>query len=304
MKLSNNRILKEIRNWEKESMTGEHPMVFVSYSYDNDEHCSWVGALRDKLRADGVNAIIDQSLPNGYPLNLFMEQILKSSLLKFVVCVCSTEYAQKADSGVGGVGYEQAIMTRELTNSFGSNKIIPILRNNPNGYVPTFLGTRKYLDFRNDKDFDDAFFELTGDIFEIPRMPPVGPVPDWVQKRLAATTVQNELREEKGGCQEDSEREKIAKFIERTPKNVLDVLVRAKNSDGGIIMVNAPYMSLPRDLIVGNTEINDGSGELVLSYLINKGFVNRVHKDWKTEVYFLTNGAHDLLDKAKEFKLL
>ncbi|MGI6400844.1 MAG: toll/interleukin-1 receptor domain-containing protein [Thermoguttaceae bacterium] len=189
---SENRILEEIRNWEKESMTGEHPMVFVSYSHDNDEHCSWVGALRDKLRADGVNAIIDESLPNGYPLNLFMEQILKSPQLKFVVCVCSALYAKKADSGTGGVGYEQAIMTRELTTSFGNNKIIPILRNNPDAYVPAFLGTKKYLDFRNDKDFDDAFFELTGDIFEIPRMPPLGPVPDWVRKRLAATSKDEE----------------------------------------------------------------------------------------------------------------
>ena len=173
------KILKEVHKWEQESMTSNCPMVFISYAYDNDEHRLWVRSFRDRLRADGINAITDESLPTGYPLNLFMEQILASKQLAFVICVVSTQYVQKANSGVGGVGYEQAIMTRELTATVGDNKILPILRENPEGKTPSFLGTKKYLDFRNDDNFEDVCWDLERDIFEFPKMPPLGKRPNW-----------------------------------------------------------------------------------------------------------------------------
>ena len=260
-------------------------MIFVSYSYDNDEHCSWVGALRDKLRADGVNAIIDQSLPNGYPLNLFMEQILKSPQLKFVVCVCSALYAKKADSGTGGVGYEQAIMTRELTTSFGNNKIIPILRNNPDAYVPAFLGTKKYLDFRNDKDFDDAFFELTGDIFEIPRMPPLGPVPDWVRKRLAATSKD----------EEETIQMKLKNLSMAAGELIVAVLENGgaalKRSDGICVAVNeknAPFVSaIPQSERASDDEI--------VEELCDRGLLS----PYVDKLFLATDKARKLADALK-----
>jgi hypothetical protein len=46
------------------------PRVFISYSHDSPEHQDQVLELADRLRADGVDAIIDQyvqSPPEGWP---------------------------------------------------------------------------------------------------------------------------------------------------------------------------------------------------------------------------------------------
>jgi len=47
------------------------PRVFISYSHDNVEHQERVLGLADRLRADGINAEIDQyntAPPEGWPL--------------------------------------------------------------------------------------------------------------------------------------------------------------------------------------------------------------------------------------------
>ena len=41
-------------------MTGAPPKVFVSYSHDTVEHQERVLGLADRLRADGIDAEIDQ----------------------------------------------------------------------------------------------------------------------------------------------------------------------------------------------------------------------------------------------------
>ena len=50
------------------------PSAFISYSWDDDEHKSWVRAFAERLRADGVEAILDQwaAVP-GDQLPQFME---------------------------------------------------------------------------------------------------------------------------------------------------------------------------------------------------------------------------------------
>ena len=300
-----NHGLEVIRKWEQESASGDHPMVFVSYSYDDDEHRRWVRLLRNKLRADGINAITDETLPNGYPLNLFMEQILTSPQLKFVICVCSSMYAQKADSGIGGVGYEQAIMARELTTTLGDNKVIPILRHNPEGHVPKFLGTKKYLDFRDDQKFNDAYSELVGDIFEIPRMPRLGRVLDYVgKKRLKAESFSNDSRKNKRSSQKNDERERIIKLVGRIPSNVLEVLTKAKKADGVILMVNAPISFMPRSLFVGNMKFDGESGDQIIAYLKRKGLVESIHKDWNKETFILTDQTHEFLDRAIRYRII
>ena len=35
------------------------PKVFISYSWESEEHSDWVKSLADKLLADGIEAIID-----------------------------------------------------------------------------------------------------------------------------------------------------------------------------------------------------------------------------------------------------
>ena len=47
------------------------PRLFISYSHDSREHQDRVRALADRLRADGVDAVIDQydtAPPDGWPI--------------------------------------------------------------------------------------------------------------------------------------------------------------------------------------------------------------------------------------------
>lgn len=157
----------------------EHPKLFMSYSHDNDKHKAWVKKLATDLRQGmGVDVIFDQwDLRVGSDLSHFMEQGLSSAAL--VVCICSSQYVLKADKGVGGVGYERMILTKDLLNNTNVDYIIPIMRCNDNMQLPIFLGTKKYLDFTNDDNYKEKLGELTARIYnqDIAEKPILGESP-------------------------------------------------------------------------------------------------------------------------------
>lgn len=47
-----------------------------------------------------------------------------------VLCVCSEDYVNKANSGIGGTGYESMIISQDLLSNVNLKYIIPIVRNN------------------------------------------------------------------------------------------------------------------------------------------------------------------------------
>jgi hypothetical protein len=104
------------------------PTVFVSYSWETDEHMEWVLHLAERLQAEGgVNVILDQwHLRMGQDKTLFMEESIADS--DFVLVVCTPEYAEKANKRRGGVGYEAMIITGELAEDIQQTKFIPVLR--------------------------------------------------------------------------------------------------------------------------------------------------------------------------------
>jgi len=49
----------------------KHPKVFISYSHDSPEHADKVLAFANKLRSEGIDAVLDQyeeSPPEGWPM--------------------------------------------------------------------------------------------------------------------------------------------------------------------------------------------------------------------------------------------
>ena len=68
------------------------PRVFISYSHDSPEHAERVLALANRLRADGVEAVLDQfeefGPPEGWPR--WMTKHLREA--DFVVMVCTERY--------------------------------------------------------------------------------------------------------------------------------------------------------------------------------------------------------------------
>lgn len=97
------------------SAPGAPPRVFVSYSWTSDEHVEWVVALCEKLRADGVDIILDQwDLKEGHDKFHFMERMVTDPAVKKVLVISDEIYADKADGRRGGVGTE----TQRISGNF------------------------------------------------------------------------------------------------------------------------------------------------------------------------------------------
>lgn len=155
------------------------PKVFVSYSHDDQEHKDWILTLSTRLVANGVNVILDQwDLKLGSDLPRFMESGLTEA--DRVLAVCTSPYVTKANEGKGGVGYEKMILTAQLMRDITADKIIPVIRRNTSAVVlPTFLGSRVYVDFRDEGQYEGKYAELIREIHGVkmkPR-PPWGRIP-------------------------------------------------------------------------------------------------------------------------------
>ena len=157
----------------------ENPKVFISYSHDSPEHKRWVSELGAKLRHNGIDAILDQwDLGPGDEITFFIESGLRDS--DRVLVICTDTYVSKANAGEGGVGYERMIVTAQLAQDLGTNKFIPIIRKaSGQEKTPTFLGTRVYIDFRNESQFDAEFERLLRELHREPiiKKPPLGKNP-------------------------------------------------------------------------------------------------------------------------------
>lgn len=148
----------------------KNPVCFISYSWDSEEHINWVRQLAENLQQNGVNTILDQwDLRPGMDIAHFMEKSINSS--DYVLLICTPPFAQRANEGIGGVGYEKNIVTAEIfKNKRPDTNFVPILRTgNDKDAIPTYLGLKRYIDFRQDNNFEENFEELLRHIYKVPK---------------------------------------------------------------------------------------------------------------------------------------
>jgi hypothetical protein len=152
--------------------------AFVSYSWDSEAHKQWVCAFAQRLRGDGVDAIIDQThLQLGARSPEFMERSVRDS--DRVLVVCTENYKQRFDGRKGGAGYEGNIITGEIVAEVGKNKFIPVLRSGGwESSLPTALSGAYGVDLRNDSP--EEYRKLIENIHGVSRAIPVGPRPRWL----------------------------------------------------------------------------------------------------------------------------
>ncbi|MFS0868059.1 toll/interleukin-1 receptor domain-containing protein [Microbacterium sp. 179-B 1A2 NHS] len=147
----------------------------MSYSWDSEEHINWVLQLATRLRVNGVDVVLDRwDTDLGSDLSLFMERAADTSYR--IIAVATETYVKKADSAEGGVGYERKMVTPSLMADLRGNRVVPILRDNPAGRIPRFLGAARFVDFRDNPYVESAYFELLQDLHGVeptPR-PPLG----------------------------------------------------------------------------------------------------------------------------------
>ena len=162
----------------------EHPKVFISYSHDSPDHKQWVLELGTKLRRNGVDVMLDQwALRPGADFTRFMEHGIRD--FDRVLVICTDSYVKKANDREGGVGYEVQIVTTELVTNLGIDKFIPIIRQaSGKKKAPTCLGARVYIDFTDERQFDEKFDELLRELYDVPVVeePPLGEKPSFAKQ--------------------------------------------------------------------------------------------------------------------------
>lgn len=165
----------------------EAPKVFISYSWDSEDHKMWVKGLADWLITQGVDIIIDyyHCLP-GSNATHFMEQAVEQSAKTLLIL--TEAYKQKADDRVRGVGYEISIVSAEVyAQDVNERKFIPILRQgDQRSATPIFLRSITAVDMRQDADFDKNLDLLLKTIFEYSEKPALGQQPIFAPKPTAA----------------------------------------------------------------------------------------------------------------------
>lgn len=154
---------------------GRSPKVFISYSWDDDNHRKWVRDFATRLRGDGIDAILDrwQVVP-GDQLPAFMERAVRES--DFVLCVCTPRYKEKSDMRSDGVGYEGDIITGEVFANHNPRKFIPVLRRGKWEHAaPSWLLGKYYIDLCGDPYGEENYADLLRTFFdERESAPPIG----------------------------------------------------------------------------------------------------------------------------------
>lgn len=128
-------------------------VVFISYSWESEEHKEWVHKLATDL-SEEFEIKIDQDLPLGVELTSFMESSVASS--DKVLIITTPTYKKKADNRERGVGYETSLITDEIVTSQNQIKFIPLIRSgSKEASYPRYLGSRKGLDMTDDAKYQD-----------------------------------------------------------------------------------------------------------------------------------------------------
>lgn len=124
------------------------PEVFISYSWDSQEHTEWVHKLYSILRDNGVEVLIDRyEVFLGSNLEDYMQRGLNDC--RYVLCICTEGYLDKTNDPTTGVGKETEIIRANDKTDF----IIPIIKDNQDKTLPDFLEGVYYTDF-SDVVFD------------------------------------------------------------------------------------------------------------------------------------------------------
>lgn len=141
------------------------PKVFISYSWEDEDHKLWVRQFADSLIGEGIDVIVDQyDLTLGDRLPVFMEQSIISS--DYVLIICTPVYKEKADNRKGGVGYEGHIISGELFAKSNEKKFIPVIRKGTVlNSMPAFLSGKLGVDLSEHSNYEINFRDLVTTIW-------------------------------------------------------------------------------------------------------------------------------------------
>lgn len=143
--------------------------VFISYSHDAELKDKALEVLVSKLLEDDIKVCIDsRQLKPGMDISMFMEQSITNS--DYVLCICTDDYKQKADTRSNGVGYEARLAASEMLLGNDNNKYIPVILDNKYSFphiLPNFLSGRLGVNLALDNNnYDNEYKDLLTTIKE------------------------------------------------------------------------------------------------------------------------------------------
>jgi hypothetical protein len=141
--------------------------VFISYSHDSPEHAVKVLTLANKLRSEGIDAIIDQYEP--WPEKGWSQWMLKQvSEATFVLMICTEMYYKGAMDKLGeeekkGVKYEWHLINSYFYQDGAVNKrFLPVIfKENARDFIPDpFIDMPRFCVATNE-GYEDLYRRLT-----------------------------------------------------------------------------------------------------------------------------------------------
>ena len=135
--------------------------IFISYSWDSEDHQNWVGGLADRLEEiQEIHVTLDQYDLDSYgDKNFFMEKgVFESDVILVIV---TENYVEKANARSGGAGIETKMASAlhwAEAETKGESRLIPVLREGKG--VPRYLKEKLYVDFRDPEKFEKSFGHL------------------------------------------------------------------------------------------------------------------------------------------------
>src|SRR5947209_1693424 len=143
------------------------PRVFISYSHDSPEHEDRVLALANRLRQDGIDALVDQyntAPPLGWPK--WMEREIQAA--DFVLLVCTETYLRRIEGreqpgkGRGVVWESDLIYNLIYEQNPDVQRFIPALFSDGQpSFIPLRLRGLTYYRVDTEQGYEDLLRHLT-----------------------------------------------------------------------------------------------------------------------------------------------
>ena len=178
----------------------EHPKVFISYAWLDDDFNRKVSEFVNRLRQDGIDTIFDQTdLKFGQSMPHFMESTVRDNEITNVLMLLTPEYKEKADNKTGGVGTETQIISTEVYQDVDNTKFIPVIFDRRGKYfkdcLPIYLKSRYFIDLSNIETYESNYNSLIRALYGAPISikAQLGSKPEWVDNPDSINYDQNAI---------------------------------------------------------------------------------------------------------------
>ena len=169
----------------------EHPKVFISYAWGNNENQQRVIDFASSLMSCGIDVILDRwNLKEGNDKYAFMEKCVTDLSVTNVLLLLDKNYTDKANARIGGVGDETQIISAEVYGKVEQSKFLPIIfAKGENGeiYKPAYLQSALHVDLSDADTYDGNFQYLVKLLYgvEIYKKPDLGKKPIFVEEDIS-----------------------------------------------------------------------------------------------------------------------